>query len=401
MGISAIYPSPTGLSGDIRGESGTTNINSNTWEPVTDCTLSGDIINFPTNTAGAKAFIRFSRDADLGFERMVVVMELRVSAAPTSEIGVISTYAEGGAHTVGVGTDRRLYVYNPSGTLIMTSQTQIPTAGFARVVLVSYDTAANAHWSYLYINGVQEGVAQGPVFSNGSADQYCYGEWLAAGVARGADLIMRRMVCLRLDASPTTTPMPDVIPVGGKFLPPTSEGTYAQWNNGTTASPNTWQDVDDYPGNDDTNRIAETDDQTLSHTFRYSAANPVPAGATVHAIQWGCVGRVVETGKEFANPLIRFGGTDAAGVGLQPTTTYRGFGSIFMKRPDGTAWQRGDFEPGLLEFGARTIFIIDTGAAITSMPGPVIFYSTSSLPLAKLPVQGASPTFMGLGLGVL
>lgn len=396
-------PAPTGLSGDIRSEIGTTNINSNTWAPVSDCTLSGGVITFPLATAGSKAFIRLAREGDPGADRTVFVFELQLTGDPSSEIGLLSAYAEGGTHRVGIGTDRRITVYDyVTGQALMRSQTQVSTTGWTRVVLVSRDLYQGDYHNYLYVDGVQEDAAIGSIFGLGLGDNYTYGEWLAAGVSRGVNLLMRRVCWFTLDQSPVTTAMPDMLVAGGSSLPPTSEGTYAQWANGTTPSPNTWQDVDEFPGNDDTDRIAEADTQTLNHTFYYSAANPLPASAQPYAIQWSCVGRVLDTGKEFALALLRLGTTDAVSLALQPGTMYRGFGWIFGTRPDGTAWQRADFNPNTLQFGARTVAILDTGAAITCLPGPIIYYAVVNLPLAR-PASKArgSPTYMGLGVGVL
>jgi hypothetical protein len=387
------FAAPAGLSGDIRAESGTQNINSANGEPATDCTLSGDVITFPLATAGARAALAGNRQASSLTALVAISMQLRLSGAPTSEAGLLCENVQGPTvRTLTIGTDRKLRLYDRSGTFLGASTTPITTTAgqFTRVTLVK-DGHNTRTW--VWVDGVLEIQANSAdtiptlVFLDGMT----YGERLAAGVSRGANLFARFFVLRTSSAaadSPLSTAYPDLLCAGGRSRPPTSEGIWAHWNNGTTPSPNTWQDVDEFPGNDDTDRIAEVDQGDFRHVFRTNTANPLPADATVVACQIQHVGRVLDAGKDYASIIIaNSSGSHQTSLGLQPTTTYRGFGWAFDVRPDGGAWTRADFDPNVLHFGVKAANLVDEGAAVTSQPGPIAIYYTSLLPQPTLPAR--------------
>jgi len=399
----------TGLTGDALTEHMVSN--------GSDVTLSGGLLQFPFSTDGARclvalpgggASIRLINSGAIG----VLYAHVAVSGTPTREIGLLT---DGGETTttaryLRIGTDRKVKFYDYNGTLIASSSSQVSTnsASPSQIVAIWDCLTLGTVWVALFFDGTQEvGVdsteTPGVFVGGGGSGGIVFGEDLPAGVNCGVTMTARYITARTTSNAgdaPHTAALPKLLGVGSYV--PVQEGDDHAWANGTTASPNTYQDVDETGTNDgDTSRIADiqtTDPKTAhDHLFQHSTANPFTT-ETIVAVQTKHIGRLNGTGKNYCQSLLKLAGTKAAAslLVIPPTltTNYGPGGTVVAVTPSGGSWAVSDFDlsggVSKLQWGARSIVQsgVDTAPVITKYLSPEAIYYSATLPLATTPTAG-------------
>ncbi len=396
----------TGLSQDAmleRGGSGAAGI-----------TVASKRLHFAFDTNNTKAYTLMAQSPSIdGTQIIAIGAHISLSASPTAEIGLTTDAAQASTQRLfRIGTDRKIRAYDYLGNAITgaVSTTAVSTvAGSPTEIVYFVDPITRSTvWVRLYVNGSEEfAVDTGLSWANyqggaGNIAWYTFGDWTPAGSNFGATMDAQYVV-MRISTSASDSPhlvqYPRLKAVGGMDLPPTSEGDAAQWANGTTASPNTFQDVDETGGNDgDTSYIRDARTGTtpalarFKHLFHFSAANPFAGTETIDWVQLRHDGALNSAGKHYANPMMKLAGTEAEAAYLVAVTTnYGPNGAVFDTTPAGGAWATTDFNltGGVsdLQFGgwSKTSDVVDTGPKWTLVLGPEGIYHTASLPLGTAP----------------
>ena len=388
-----LYRTVSGRSGDRLIELGTTTDKGDSWGQNSAIQVVGDEVLFPFSAPPPGLYVGVRTELSPS-NAAIVVASGRFRAPQPLGVRVPLLTQQSVSFPVGLvlETDRTVSVQGADGTSYGQTQTALGAAAVQLTLVV--DQLSSPPSVHVFVNlqeEVRAGLA-GPFWAAGGDLRLYWGESArgasAAGDVYGQDLTLRQSTDVA--DSPRTVPLPVLRCAGGAGLRPTAEGSVAQWDNGTTPPPNTWQDVDDLPNDGDTSRIAETQ-VGLLHLFQTAAANPVPAGATVYAVQLGHVGRILADGKGYANIVLSRAGVLAESPVKQAAGSYRGYTQLFTTRPNGAPWERTDLNPGVLHFGSRALEIIpDRGTfpGITAVTGPIAIYSTENLPLATLPPPG-------------
>lgn len=302
-----------------------------------------------------------------------------VSAQPgTGQIAILSDGVQGTTKRyirIGDtgGTDTKLRLYDLSGNQIgPASTTAISMSGMTEVAVV-YDSIYHMRGTgtsatvfiKVYIDGVEEiafdsGLTFAQIFT--MAGLPYFGEYTAAATNRGADLYGDNMTIrssITLGDSPHLAAFPRFKGYGGAAWTPTKEGNSIQWTGVGAATPNTDQNVDDFPHDGDTTGL---DCATINfkHLFRWgdgttSFADVLPDPCTVENVEGRFVHRLTGGGKTGNDYLLRLAGSEVIYyVALTPGTSFVGnlceptFGT---DRPGGGTWTREDFD---LENGTST-----------------------------------------------
>src|SRR3990167_1328385 len=357
---------------------------------------------FCLDTNGASCRIKAISGVYAGGNNRIMSVQgfLGLSAAPSSEITLIVDAV--GNKLVGIGTDRKLYFYDKGGTQRgSASTTLIPTAGLQEITIFWDGLTLSTVWISVFFGASEElafdtGVSYVNFFGN-IVNQLDWGEILAAGTNRRAQLFADDLYGNRTTTAgdaPHLVAYPRHRGNGLIATPPDSEGTYTAWG-GNTATPNTWQDIDETPNNGDTDS-RDTATKSINHTFKSSAANPIPTGGTPVKVQMRCVSRLLGDNKVGAHFMLRLGGNETF-TGLNSAcgggTSYGGKVAYVIVRPGGGSWARTDFDPNTLEFGWRSdnLATFETGPRITQQLGPEVVYYTASLGLSTTPVAAVKP----------
>ena len=266
---------------------------------------------------------------------VAVGAHVSVSGSPTAEIGLwgFDSLTTGASkHSLRIGTDRKIKLYDTSNNLIASSSTAVSTTAASPTQVVAFYDALTLNptvYVSVFIDGVEEIAAYTGLASAAVPVGHRFGMKTPSGSNCGASMQAQYifgMITATLADAPSSAQFPRLLALGGINLPPTSEGTYAAFSNPTTASPNTYQDVDETGGNDgDTSRIADlqlADPKTRhKHTFNYSAANPLGGSETIDWAQLKSVGRVGGSGKNFANFYMVLAGSELEKAYTAPTST--------------------------------------------------------------------------------
>lgn len=294
------------------------------------------------------------------------------------------------------GTDTKFRVYDLANNLLLTSNASCAVVGKTRFALsldaLNGQTVAGTVRVFikLYLDGVEDTAVQTSLVDTSIFDttkDFFWGEYLPAATNRGADMygddLAFRYSTTASDAPHITAYPSDISLVGGSTLPPTAESLYHEFSS-TTASPNSYQDIDDYPwsGSD---QLATTANSKRA-LFTYSAANPLSGSETIDDVQQGIVSDVSSGAKVTGTPLYSLAGTDLIESGFStPSTSMVGDRVANMLRPGGGSWVKADFDPGVLSFGIESLVSGSIGWQVAAIPGPEIVYYTATLP------KGAPP----------
>lgn len=371
------------------------------------------VAKFPTNTAtsAARSYVGVTQGGPNVDGIYVLQGWLGASAMPSTTVGVITNSQTTPSRFVRLNTAGKVEVYDKAGTLWATSASVFPTSGAAALEwMVAFDTITNTSsvLVILYVNRQIEAIVPTGLSRASFFDTKLF-EWGENNVAssKGADLYMTHGVYTYCDAasdSPLLKPWPSLYVISS----PTADAeSINEWEAGTTATPNGWQDVDDrgspgaHPGHDsDTGR-----NQSLFQNKRflntYSAANPLASTDIVHAVFVASTGSNVSGSKVSYYHLLRLGGTDLANTSHAPGAGYTGFETP-MSRPGGGAWAVSDFEPTTLAYGARTWTTAEAGAnaigaKMTDLALMIVYQNAG----AFMQTLDSQPTPIGFGLGVL
>lgn len=383
-------------------------------------TLSGGLLQFPFSTSHADCRVYLGLSVGAVADNVIgfVQGKIAVSGSPTREIGIVCDSGDGSVghaqhRFLRIGTDKKLKFYDGNDTLIASSTTAVstnsasPTEFFAYWDMLTLPTV----WVGLYVNGTEE-VAHdsqetpGEFITPDCGTVNYFGEALPSATNCGATVTAQYIVGGADNAEgPSVRQFGRLLALGA--YAPTAEGNYHAWANGTTASPNTYQDVDDAGTNDgDTSRIADiqqTDPKTAhSHLFKHATANPFGGTETIVFVQAKHIGRANAVGKDYGKPLIRLASVDLALTPIGPagsSASYAGGAGVTKVTPSSTAWATTDADlsggTSKLEFGmvSTVAASIDTAAYVTKMVSPEFVYYTALLPLATTPTQaGAAVT---------
>lgn len=389
------FPMATGLSGDVLME--------HLINAGSDVTLSSNLIQFPTGTNNKKCLVLLrSGSSCIGNNAIGAVSgKIAISGTPSSEINLLSDGTQATTHApFRVGTDGKLKFYDDAGNLLLSGSSTVSTNSAAPTEFIAFwdflTLSSGFGWLSLVVGGVEEVACNiGKTYAsfNASGTNYAYfGHYTPAGSNCGAtmtgSMIIARLTLTAADA-PHLTPYPRLL--GTAPNPPTSEGDSHAWTNGTTASPNTYQDVDESPNDGGTTAIKDiqtTDPKTAhDHLFHYSAANPLGGTETIDFVQSKHVGTLNGSGKNYAQSLIKLAGSAAAAnlVVSPGLTSYVGCAAIHNNTPAGGSWAVTDFDLSAgvsnLQWGARSLVAAgtDTGADITMFWSPQAVYHTATV----------------------
>lgn len=352
-------------------------------------------------------------------------VELALSGSPTSTLDLF-----GGAGTTNalfrINTSKQIECYDKNGTLLTTSSSTISTAKASptKLVLVvdSGVTDANLVYLWLVFDGTEDATVAG--FNTGLAPSaYCttpsggsmalVGVNCPAGSNPGVTLSFRNFVA-RVSAdsadAPYTSAYPDIKVAGGQSaLPPTAESSF-NWTNSVTASPNTYQDIDDTSPDADTSRIwdSQTTDPKTAHDayYTYSGSNPLTSSDHPLFVQFVYRGDLLGSGKDFCQHEIKVGTSVAQHNGSGPIPangTYQTYIAQYDTDPStSTAFLYSAFAAGNIKFGVQSVVApsIDTGPEITAICGPEIVYYTAVMSLLSSP-SGTVPAVTQRRRGVV
>ena len=322
-----------------------------------------------------------------------------VSGAPSSEIGVLCTYANPTTERfVTIGTDRKIRVYDSAGNQIgHTSRNVISDTGMTHVA-ICYDFligqvngaaglgAATKAYVTLWVNGQWEWdglivLAAGNRFLPASGADLVWGEDLDAAVNRGVDAYiddydgdrMANGASYEAKFLPHIAAYPVMQVVGGNNNPPTANGSHVAWTGGA----GDYTGLDDGATNDaDTTFVGDGTSAGVKETYTYSAANPCDSADTIHAVAMRAVKRNTGAAKNTPFALLRdASANESTGTWASASTSYLGEIVFGLARPAGGAWVYTDFDltAGVsnLEFGMQAA-ASSAAARITSLPGPEI-----------------------------
>lgn len=320
-----------------------------------------------------------------------------LSAAPSSEMMLIH-HSTNNHKVVSIGTDRKLYFYANNGAQVGTASTNtIPTTGLQEVTIFFDGITLSTVWISVFFGTTQDisfdtGYSWADFF-HGSIGQLYWGENLSGGVNRGADLFTDDLYIAKSSTAgdaPHLTAYPRPRGNGLANIATSSEGTYHAWV-GNTASPNTWQDIDETPHNSDTD-YRDTSTKNIRHTFKSSTANILPDPCTIIKVQMRSVGRLLGGGKYGAHFYLIRGGSGLVGGLNAATSQSETYGGGLDRTSFIDGWVRADFNANATEFGweSENHPVLETGPRITQQLGPEIVYYTASLGLSTKPTKPVS-----------
>lgn len=377
-------------------------------QPHVDASAAGSRCQkFLTNTNASKAIIpAFGAISQSVSGRMLAFSgAVGLSALPSADIGLISNTTQGGARYVRIGTDGTFRFHDNAGNEIgPRSRTVVSTTGITEFTIF-YDfisftgSSLNRAIVRLYIGEKEELMflatqSGADVFMESSTDTITFGEWLPAATNRGADFFLDDAIArysTDIHDSPHLTPYPRIRNVGAASRPATAEGGTSDWGS-TTAGPNSWQDVDEFPNDGATSTIGIT--TAVKHLFTCSAANPLTSAMTVHEVGIRIVANITGAGKLFCEILLRDASSNESQAAMvTPGTTFVGVApTLRLTRPAGGAWVWDDFKltAGVsdLQFGA--IAIASGAPNISNITSPYLAVSTHSLEAGRYPGAGGA-----------
>ena len=325
--------------------------------------------------------------------------QVGVSGTPSSEIGLLSAYANPTTERyVRIGTDRKIRVYDSAGTQVgHTSRNVISDTGmthfaicydflFGQPNLAATSGASNRAYVTLWVNNQWEwdgliAAPSGTPLITTTGTDIVWGEDLDAAVNRGVDAYIDDYDADRMAASgsyeskflPHIAAYPVMQVVGGNNNPPTANGTHVAWTGGA----GDYTGLDDGATNDgDTTFVGDGTSAGVKETYTYSAANPTDSADTIHDVSMRAVKRNTGAAKNTPFALLRdASANESTGTWASASTSYLGEIVFGLSRPAGGAWGHTDFDltAGVsnLEFGMQAA-ASSAAARITSLPGPEI-----------------------------
>lgn len=344
-----------------------------------------------------------------GTQILVVSGALGVDTPPTSEMGVFTDldFGEGGGHKryIRIGTDRKIKIYDkngiqrgPSSTTLIPIMPPYPSNTLQEFHVVFDGLTLPTVFVKVYFGGTEElafdtGLSPSNFFATGSNTQPNFGDGPASslGAHMYADDLVARSSSLASDA-PHLIAYPRLKGNGGMQTPPTSNGTYSAWTVYPAAT-NAWNDVDETGGNDgDTtniNALVGAGGTNIAHTFKSSAANPLPDPCTVAFVNIHITAKSGSVEKNAgAHFRVRLNGTDSDdATHIAMAASYTGYIWKNVPRPGGGSWAQADANSNTLEFGAITAALSALAANpyITLYPGPLWIYYTDTLASGTTP----------------
>lgn len=371
-------------------------------------------MKLPVGTSGSKALCSFATSAGgvaptFGTNTLKLFTFDVGGGATTSDATLI--YNRSSAGNPGCirlnSSPRTVSVYSSDGVQRAVSTSLWSTTALTRFyVLIDCIDSTNtkiAIWNkYRVLESYQiTGINRTTFF--GSGTDCWFGEWLGAGVNRGADIyggVILETSDVAAD-NPLWARYPVLNVTGGGGLPPTGDGSFSEFDGsetggGTDAADTAYQNVDEgdspssHPGHDSDTTFnglwsGTGSGNSLRQTQTYSAANPVPAGAGIRFVELGTTIRGTGSGKAQGNGMLYDGTNTLILPYVQASTSYVGTKAQSGFNPAGSKWTAGDFDlsggKSVLEFGLRTLTVAEaSGATIggrqTNQPGPVIVYAT-------------------------
>lgn len=326
-----------------------------------------------------------------------------LSAAPASEMALVSAHGNYGASAsfsglnrhLRIGTDRKVRAYDKNGVQSGTaSTTLIPIAGLQQITLALDGLTLSTVWI-----SVAFGTSWELFFDTGLTwPQFFFNRTLYWGDA--VDAATNRNVTLYIDDAtyqestdpldvPHLTQYPDYRIASAASGD--SNGVHVSWTNQAGAAAS-WIETDnsELPTHD-AEATYWTTTASVRQLVKSSAANPLPVGATIGWVMQRTVGRSTDATKGPYHAAMRLGGVDlTTNMVYVPGTSYLGNYTLDCARPGGGAWVRADFDPNVLEWGVHSA----TGSVslrCTLHLGPDIAYYTSLLPLAPTPTGAIAP----------
>lgn len=330
---------------------------------------------------------------------LAVSLDISLSALPTGTAGVITDSARGGNRYVEVQASGKLQVRNRAGLARgPLTPVALSTTTTRRLTIFWDALTLPTVWVSISLNGTEIAA-----FDTGDTfDQYWdrnhhlgVGEYFNAGYQVGCKMYVDNIVPFTSVVAgdmPHLTAFPNHKVTGGAAF--TAEGNYTQWINTNQApcglAANKWTAISERPQNGLCTTCYTAAD-AAKQTFKTSAANPIPGGATVLFPVGRLVGALTGAGKGPVGMFVRLGGVDSAPAAAMGnlTTAFAGMQQVLFSRPGGGAWAQGDAAPNTLELGFATVGISPSAANITQMFSPEWIWYSDWLPFAVAPIGGS------------